>query len=869
MSMRLVGLCLVTLCLAGLSGAVPGLAQQPSAVPAAPPTVTPPAAPAQTTPVPAAPTQAAPAPAPPAAAPPPPPGLSREVLDPVERLAKSIETAEKSIQQLKELETDLQRLRTTVEQIIYESTSTAEQLRPQLAEMKSQIEKLGPVPPAGQPAESPTVSAERARLNRMAGDLDSAIKTAELAWVRAKQLIDRITVMRYQAFTRNLFERRASPVTPAAMSEVGERMPTVVSRTQYYGADWLGWADRKSGTLVPLLAMTLLVGGGVWWFVNGNIARRRARIDPIPNFFDRIASAAWVAPLRMLVPAIVATLIYVTFDTLELLFSPWEKPAEALFKGALIFIATTAVSRAVLAPGEPAWRIIPVDDGTARRLYLAVIAFVGIYIVDTVLNEFGRAIYVPLSITVAQTFLANTASAIVLGALLLTPMVPQIGPLRAVNGLDKIDPNYTHRHKPYWLKLPLWAVTIAIFVTSALGYVALGRFMSHQVVLSGTVIALSGLFYLAIRAVTRERAGNLSRVGAMMQHQFGMEPVRQRQFARLTEFTLSLSLLLAAVPLLLLQWGFAGPDIRDWMRNALFGFEIGGFKISLARILFGIGLFTVLLFLTRLAQRMLRERVIAQSKVDSGVANSVDQALGYGGIILAALISVSFAGFDVTNLAIVAGALSVGIGFGLQSIVNNFVSGLILLIERPIKVGDWIVVGDQQGHVRRISVRATEIETFERASIIVPNSELISGRVFNWTHRNVLGRVVIKVSVDPSADPDRMIAMLLDVARNHPMIERSPEAAAGLDYFGSDRLEFSLRGTLKDVNFGGKTQSDLRLAVLRGCRKMGVIASMIAQTPEQQFAPPVPPPGTPVGSVPPIPPLAAPQKMPAAAAGGK
>jgi potassium-dependent mechanosensitive channel len=800
------------------SGTVPGATPQAAMPPpATPPIVTPVAAP-----------------------PPPPPGLPREILDPVERLAKSIEAAEKSIQQLKEIETDLQRVRTTVEQIIYDSTATAEQLRPQLADVKSQIQQLGPLPAAGQPPESPTVAAERARLNAIASGYDSAIKTAELAWVRAKQLIDRITVIRYQAFTRNLFERRASPVMPASLREVGERMPTVLTRTSYYGGDWMGWASRKASTLLPMLLGILVVGGGGWWFVSGLVAERRRHIDPIPTFFDRIASAAWVAPARMLVPASAVILLYTVFDSLDLMFSPWEKPADALLKGALIFIATTSVSRALLAPSEPAWRVIPVDDGTARRLMYAVMVFVAVYVIDNAVNEFGRAIYVPLSVTVAQTFVSNTMSALTLGALLLTPMVPQMGPLRAVNGVDKIDMNNISRHKPYWVKLPLWALTIGIFVTSALGYVALGRFMAQQVVLSGAVLVVSLLAYLAIRAITRERQGNPSRIGAIMERRFHMERSRQWQFAKLIEITLTIALGVIAVPLLLLQWGFAAPDIRDWMRNALFGFEIGGFKISIARILFGIALFTFLLFLTRLVQRMLRDRVAQNAKIDTGIANSVDQAIGYGGIILAALVAVSFAGFDVTNLAIVAGALSVGIGFGLQSIVNNFVSGLILLIERPIKVGDWIVVGDQQGHVRRISVRATEIETFDRASIILPNSELISGRVFNWTHRNVLGRVILKVAVDPTADPERMVAMLRDAAMAHPLLEKLPEPAVGLDYFGSDKLEFTLIATLKDVNQGGKVKSDLRLAILSGCRRMGVIASMIVATkdqPQQTSAP--------------------------------
>ena len=182
------------------------------------------------------------------------------------------------------------------------------------------------------------------------------------------------------------------------------------------------------------------------------------------------------------------------------------------------------------------------------------------------------------------------------------------------------------------------------------------------------------------------------------------------------------------------------------------------------------------------------------------------------------MVAISYAGFDITNLAIVAGALSVGIGFGLQSIVNNFVSGLILLIERPIKVGDWVVVGNEQGNVKRISVRSTEIETFDRASLIVPNSELITGRVLNWTHRNAQGRVVLKFNAGPNADPRRVLAVLMECARRHPDILSDPAPLAVFEGYTSSATEFTLRVLLPDIHRGLKLQSDLRIAVFEALR---------------------------------------------------
>ncbi len=752
--------------------------------------------------------------------------LPPEVTSPVEKLTKSIETAEKSIQQLKELEGELQRLRSNVEEIIYESTATAEALRPQLAEVKSQIEKLGPSSAKDQPAESATVAAERARLNAMASALDGAVKTTELAWVRAKQLIDRITVMRYQIFARNLFDRRTSPLLPPLWRDVGERMPTIVGRAQYYGGDWISAVNRKGAALTGVLIGVLTACLLIWFTVQRAVARRRDQFQGIPTFFDRIISAASLVPARMLAPAVAVGLLYTGLDNLELLFSPWERTAELALQSILIFVAGSVLAGVALAPRQPQWRLIPVDDRTASRLLFFVKAILAVYIVDTVLVEFGRAIYVPLIVTVAQTFITNIATAGLLALLLLTPFVPQTGPLRAVNGLDHLNIDPVRRHAPLWIKLPIWLLTLGIIVTSSAGYVALGRFISQQIVLTGTVLAIAGLFYLAVRAVTRERSGERSRIGGLLESRFGIDSARQGQLAKLGEVAATFALALLALPLLLLQWGFASADIRDWAKALFFGFEVGQFRISLVRILIGMVLFTALLFFTRMTQRWLRDRVMAQGRMDAGVANSVDTAVGYVGIGLAALISVSYAGFDITSLAIVAGALSVGIGFGLQSIVNNFVSGLILLVERPIKVGDWIVVGDQQGNVRRISVRSTEIETFDRASLIVPNSELVSGRVLNWTHRNLLGRVILKITTDAQADPVRVVAILEAAAREQKLVLPTPAPMATLESFATDRLDFSLGVTLSDVTASGRVRSDLQITVLKAFRAAGIYATI-------------------------------------------
>ncbi len=417
------------------------------------------------------------------------------------------------------------------------------------------------------------------------------------------------------------------------------------------------------------------------------------------------------------------------------------------------------------------------------------------------LTEISRVFFVPLPVSVVQSFFASMIFASLLIGLLLTPFEPRPRP------------------NPRWLKAPLWIIAFSIIAAALLGYVALARFIAQQLVMTGIVVVLVCLGYLAIRAVTREPQHTSYPVGEMLESRFGLDAPRRNQLARLTELALTLALIICAIPLLMVQWGFQSADIRDWFKSLVFGLEIGTFRISLARILIGIVLFIALLFATRLFQRWLRERALQQTRMDPGIVNSIDTVVGYAGIAIASLLAISYAGFDITNLAIVAGALSIGVGFGLQSIVNNFVSGLILLVERPVKVGDRVVIGDQQGIVRRISVRATEVETFDRASLIVPNSELITGRVLNWTHRDSLGGATVRVGVTYEADPEQVLGILRACANAHPEVLRIPGARRHPgEVSATTRSSSRSAFTVADLSKSAGVQSDLRVAILKALR---------------------------------------------------
>lgn len=275
----------------------------------------------------------------------------------------------------------------------------------------------------------------------------------------------------------------------------------------------------------------------------------------------------------------------------------------------------------------------------------------------------------------------------------------------------------------------------------------------------------------------------------------------------------------------LLMWGLSSDVMSALSRYVLEGFQVGSLTIVPLRIVVAVLIFALMLAMTDWLRGRLEGKWLKKSRMDRGSREALVTISGYVGVALAVLIALGIAGVQFTNLAIIAGALSVGIGFGLQNIVNNFVSGLILLFERPVKTGDWIVVGSTEGYVKRISIRSTLIQTFDRADVIVPNSELISGQVTNWMLYDSRGRVRVPIGVAYGSDTKKVQEILLRIAAEHQTVitdgSMTPPKVLFVS-FGDSSLNFELRAFIRNIDERLQVVSDINFAIDAAFREEGI-----------------------------------------------
>jgi small-conductance mechanosensitive channel len=273
-------------------------------------------------------------------------------------------------------------------------------------------------------------------------------------------------------------------------------------------------------------------------------------------------------------------------------------------------------------------------------------------------------------------------------------------------------------------------------------------------------------------------------------------------------------------------WGMSDSSLLLIYDYVIEGFDIGTVRIVPSKLVASLLVFAVLLSLVGWLKRRLQQNWLSRSRLDRGSKESMVSLTGYVGVIIVFLVSLSVAGLQLANLALIAGALSIGIGFGLQNVVNNFISGIVLLFERPIKTGDWIIVGGSEGYVKKIQLRSTVIQTFDRADIIVPNSEIIASQVTNWMLNDSVGRIKVPVKVAYGTDPRLVEEILLKIANAHSMVvTRSPTVESPsvlFKEFGDSALVFELRCFITDIDYYRQVASEFNYCIVSDFKEAGI-----------------------------------------------
>ncbi len=712
----------------------------------------------------------------------------------LDEIQKELDIKQKDLEALEPMLVDI----TLDDQKLFDTRQSVKQIKDRIFEitglvkpfeesLKAGIDDIGVAPEADSEISEPEAIRERRENLNNEFQIVLGIQTqVDALDSKSTRLLARLASLRRNQFVGKILENNTSIFSSDFWSEVK------IDQDQAFSAaaeTWEGAFEKPRSKQKFLLSLgpAGLVFFGIILFafiVNSKKLRRNIAALSEASFTQKLAYSGYSIFFTFITGFVGLLLILLVVEGHGLIDTQNMPLAYNVFLLALFMLFAFTKS----------W-MLSCSGAIQRTLALLSSASVILFCVDFLAVQTGQQFNVSVELLVAQSFIITTIFAVMI-------LVFFLGLIRKKNG----STSFLIKRRFFYLGL---MIGVFILLANALGYVALTRFVFEQaVMLTNFVMAV-----IIVRAMIRI---------ALLRIEGFFYPKTDKE-DHLLLYWLSLSvdatLLFICLPVVAAIVGVEWEGIRISIYQVLSGIKVGGVTVSLSSVAAAVVLFFVLLFATRLFQKVLGEKILTKLRVVESVRLSIVQVVGYIGLTIALMSSIAAIGFDLSNLALIAGALSVGIGFGLQSIVSNFVSGLILLFERPIKVGDWVVVGSGEGIVKKISVRATEIQSFDRTSIIIPNAELISSSVKNWTHKDKTGRIVITIGVSYNSDPQMVEDLLLKLVVESDLVLKSPAPSVIFKDFGDSALIFDIRVFIRNVGDMPFTASKLRQAIWKELKK--------------------------------------------------
>ncbi|KWN02640.1 mechanosensitive ion channel protein [Burkholderia ubonensis] len=692
------------------------------------------------------------------------------------------------------------------------------QLVPQRAKIQAQLDVLGPPPAPGAAPETPAVEQQRATLNARKAQIDAALKQAADQKGNLANLTDQFSKLNRSLLKNQLVLRSGSifgaqfwlplfRVPPGDAQRLGDFDEQLVAMLK---SAWQP-GQRIVTTLLLLAALAVWIVGrrlverGLAWFCVNRLPETRLR---------RSALALSTAVTTLLTTGIAVQLLYVAlarrYDLTPTLTDLWDEFAKLALTCALI----AGLGRALLCTRHPSWRLPALADPVARAMRPFPGVLAGLLLVSGTLEEINRIVDTSLSVTLFGRGIVALVVTLTVGASLL-----RANRVRSALAAAGEAPE----QRSTLAGLIHAGVSLAIVVSLLalmIGYISVARFITFELV--WFEIVLCSVYVLT--QLTRDACATLFNAnlssGKQIKHLFGLgdKHLEQAQTV-LSGLGTSLLMLLAAIALLTGGFGTTPGDLLDSLVAVVGGQKLQSLNIMPDRIINAVIGFAIGVYLLRAVRRWLDNEFMPALGMDPGMRASLVTLFSNVGYALIVLMTLALLGVRWDKLAWIVSALSVGIGFGLQEIVKNFVSGLILLTERPVKVGDMISISGVEGDIRRINVRATEIQLSDRSTVIVPNSQLISQNLRNVTMGNSTQGVATLVLTFPlNTDPEQVRDLLLDAYREHPSILEKPAPSVTFSQLTPDGITLSVTGYVASPRIAGSTKSDLLFEILKRLR---------------------------------------------------
>ena len=750
----------------------------------------------------------------------------------------------------------------------------------QLADLNARLGELGAAPAAGA-TEDPNVTRQRAALEKERNALDADIRLARLVAVDAQQRTADLQARRRALFEARILERVESPLGAVFWRRIGAAWPADQARLRALRDDLRAglasaWRDDGRGVFLASLAGALLLVVLGSWAAEHALIKLAVRVFPVGRLRRSLLAVATVAATT----AITALGTEWAWQTL-LRQGDWSAVAQGLGDSATRFAAfigfVVGLGRALLANHRTSWRLPPMSDAIASRLAPLPWVIAGVATLIWTVTQVNTAVEASLAAVVATHALTALALAALSAWMLLrlrsSSVVDAAGgtavvadaadasnrsgapDARAAVRTDADAPPTEHEAvaagRPLWVGIVtgvMTAVLIAICALVALGFVSLASFVASQLTWTGIVAAAAYLLFKFADDLFMALLSSRGPTGQRLQKSFNIAPHTLDQAAVVLSAVSRVTLFFYLVIALLAPLGTTPDEL--FQRSGTLGasLKVGQFEIVPGALL---GAFAVLVggfVAMRVTKRWLDDSYLPTTTLEPGMRSSLLTLLGYVGGAVVIGSALSALGLGIERIAWVASALSVGIGFGLQAIVQNFISGLILLAERPVKVGDWVVLGNAEGDVRRINVRATEIQLGDRSTLIVPNSEFITKTVRNMTLVNAEGRVLIRLPMPLSTDANQAREVLLGACTDHTGVLATPGPSVTLDGIEGGFLIFQVIAYVASPRLAGGVRSDLLFTMLERLRErdlpLAAYAAAPAPAPVAPSSPssPLPPP---------------------------